>query len=140
MSTDLDIAKERLKQKGTVLAIVRNGQIILESQLRGVKGLLNAIKQHKEDMKGSSVADRIVGKAAALLFVYSGVVGVFAVTISEVGIQVLEDYKIPFEYEERVVQILNNEKLDICPFEKLTAKVFSPEEAYCRLEEYCNRK
>ena len=88
-------------------------------------------------MAGSSVADRIVGRAAALLLVYSSVVAVFAVTASDGGIEVLKNNHIFHEFGIRVPRILDSKKVDICPFEKLVAKFSDPKEAYEELKARC---
>jgi len=137
MQADLNLAKQRLKLKDLALVIAKNGKVLFETELHGISGLLNAIEQHKKTMQGSSVADKILGRAAALLFAYSGVVAAFAVTASSGGIQVLKDHKIFLEYEKRVPSILNYEKIDVCPFEKLTANILNPQEAYKVLKGRC---
>ncbi len=80
------------------------------------------------------MADRIVGRAAAMLCAYSKVASVFAVTISEEGIKVLQDNKVFCRFENRVPNILNYEGTDICPFEKLVIGFTKPEEAYKKLK------
>ncbi len=85
---------------------------------------------------GSSIADRIVGRAAALLCVYSKAASVFAVTISGEAIQVLEDNKVFYRFQNHVPNILNYEGNDICPFEKLVIDLTKPEKAYKKLKSF----
>jgi hypothetical protein len=68
------------------------------------------------------------------------VVAVFAATISNNGIEVLKSQKISHEFEKRVPNILNGEKADVCPFEKLVAKVSDPKDAYEALKTRCKPK
>ncbi len=131
---DLKIAKHRLKQKNLDLVIAKNGRIIFENGSQGIRGLLHAIEKLGKELMGSSVADRIVGRAAAMLCAYSKAASVFAVTISEEGIKVLEDNKVFCRFENRVPNILNHEGTDICPFEKLVIGFTKPEEAYKKLK------
>lgn len=131
---DLELAKHRLKQKNLDLVIVKNGRIIFENGSQGIRGLLRAIEKLGKESVGSSVADRIVGRAAAMLCAYSKVASVFAVTISEEGIKVLKDNKVLCRFENRVPNILNHEGTDICPFEKLVIGFTKPEEAYKKLK------
>jgi hypothetical protein len=137
MQADLNLAKQRLNQKNLSLVIAKNGRVLFETEAHGINGLLKAIKQLQDNMAGSSVADRIVGRAAALLLVYSGVVAVFAVTASDGGIEVLRDHNIFHEFEKRVPRILDSQKVDICPFERLVAKFSDPKEAYEELKAHC---
>lgn len=131
---DLKLAKHRLKQKNLDLVIVKNGRIIFENGSQGIRGLLRAIEKLGTESVGSSVADRIVGRAAAMLCAYSKVASVFAVTISEEGIKVLKDNKVLCRFENRVPNILNYEGTDICPFEKLVMGFTKPEEAFKKLK------
>jgi hypothetical protein len=82
----------------------------------------------------ASAADKIVGVAAAKLCVYTGLVSVFAVTISEAGIRVLEDNNIVCLFERKVSNILNRSKTDVCPFEKLAITSGGSDEAYVKLK------
>ncbi len=132
-ANDLNTAKERLKQKNLALVIAKNGRVVFETSSHGIGGLLRAIEELDKEMKGSSVADKVVGKAAALLCVHAGVFAVFAVTASEKGIQVLKDNKVLCQFENRVPCILNSGRSEICPFEKLVVNIANPREAYERL-------
>lgn len=137
MSTDLKLAKNKLIQKNLRLVIVKNGKVLFETKSHGIYDLLKAINKLQNDIKDSSVADRIVGRAAALLFVFSGVQAVFAVTASDGGIEVLRKNSVFCEYEKRVTNVLNLKKTDVCPFEKLVAKLSNPEKAYKMLKAQC---
>lgn len=133
---DLNIAKEELKQKNLALVIAKKGKVVFETSSRGIDGLLKAFDELGDEMKGSSVADKIVGKAAALLFVYARVVAVYAVIASERGIQALGDENVSCRFENRVPYILDSKRSDICPFEKLVSNISSPKEAYEKLRSF----
>lgn len=140
MHTDLNLAKNRLIQKNLSLVIVNNGKVLFETESHGIGALLKAINTLGDNVKGSSVADRIVGRAAALIFVFSGVRAVFAVLASDGGFEVLAENNIFCVYKKRVANVLNFEKTDVCPFEKLVAKLSNPEKAYEVLREKCGLK
>jgi len=127
---------ERLKQKQLALAIAKRGSIIFETSSHGIGGLLRAIEELNTEMADSSVADRIVGKAAALLCLYSGVFAVFAVTASEKGIQALRVNNVSCKFENVVPYILDSRKSGICPFENLVTDVSDPKEAYEKLKSF----
>lgn len=131
---DLHIATERLKQKNIALAIAKKGEVVFETSSHGIGGLLKAIEELGDELRGSSVADNVVGKAAALLCVYAEIAAVFANTASEKGIQTLRDNNISCRFENMVQHILNSERRDICPFEKLVNNISNPEEAYEKLK------
>jgi len=131
---DLEISKARLNQRNFSLVIVKDRKILFETVSSGLWGLLQAIELLDKELAESSVADKVMGRAAALLLVYSCVSAVFAVTISEEGIKVLKDNGILYQFENRVPHILNSEGDDMCPFEKLTITLTNPAETYSRLK------
>ena len=133
---DLPLAKHRLKEKNLTLVIVKGGKALFETRSHGIVGLLQAIEKLGKELIESSVADKIVGRAAALLCAYSGVASVFAVTISEEGRRALEDNHVFYQFENRVPNILNYKRTDLCPFEKLTAGLTNPEEAYEKIKSF----
>jgi len=137
MQADLNLAKQRLSQKNLNLVIAKNGEVLFETESHGISSLLKAIKQLQENIAGSSIADRIVGRAAALLLVYSGVVAVFAVTASDGGIEVLKNNHVFHDFRRRVPRILDSKRVDVCPFEKLVARFSDPKEAYEELKARC---
>ena len=73
-----------------------------------------------------------------MLCVYAGVDSVFALTISEWGIRVLEDNKVAYLFEKKVSHILNRNKNGVCPFEKLAMVSRSSEEAYMKLKSFAS--
>ena len=130
---DLERARLKLKEKNLSLVVVKNGKVIFETETRGIKSFLGAIELFSKKLAGSSVADRIVGRAVAFLCVYVQVSAVFAVVISMEGVRVLEDNKIFYQFEKCVPNILNQKGNDICPFEKLALTFQTPEDAYRKL-------
>ncbi len=82
------------------------------------------------NLAGYSVADIVVGKAAALLFAKSGIKSVYAKTLSRSGKKILELYGIKYEYETLTERIINRSGTDICPMEKAVSATNDPLEAY----------
>jgi hypothetical protein len=131
---DLEFAKLKLIEEDLSLVIVKKGKVIFETKKQGISGFLQAIEKLDKNLVAASAADKIVGVAAAMLCVYAGVVSVFALTISEEGIRVLEDNNITYLFEKKVSNILNRDKNDVCPFEKLAMDSGSSDEAYVKLK------
>ena len=122
-----------MKKKALTLVIVNSEKIIFETKAQGIMGLLNAIEDLGTKMRRSSIADKIVGRAAALLCAYSRVSAVYAVTMDENGLQILRDKNIVCQFEKIVPYILNQKQDSICPFEKLLINISDPEEAFEKL-------
>jgi hypothetical protein len=132
---ELELAKHKLIKNDLSLVIVKNGQTIFETNKQGVSGFLQAIETLDQHLVGASVADKIVGVAAAMLCVYSNVSSVFALTVSESGFHVLKDNNILCLFEKKVENILNRDKIDVCPFEKLAISSKTPKEAYTKIKD-----
>lgn len=133
---DLKLAERRLKEKDFNLLIVKEGKTIFATKSQGILGLLQAIEKLGEQLVESSVADRIVGRAAALLCAYFKASSVFAITMSEEGERMLRENEISYRFENRVPNILNYERTDICPFEKHVMDLTKPDEAYEKLKSF----
>jgi hypothetical protein len=131
---DLELAKLKLKQEDLSLVIVKNGKVVFETKKRGISGFLQAIETLDKKLVASSAADKLIGMAAAMLCVYSGLASVFALTVSEGGIKVLEDNNVVCMFEKKVSRIMNRNKTGVCPFEKLAMASTSPDEAYVKLK------
>jgi len=124
--TDSERAFETLA--GHTLAACKGDQLYV-SDRRGIAPMLEWLAEGK-NLFGFSVADLVVGKAAAMLFVKAGVAHVFARTLSQGGKRVLERYKIPFSYEVLTERIINRAGDDVCPMEKAVSDTEDIEEAY----------
>ena len=85
--TDLELAKEQLI-KDECTCVLRKGDSVYCSHARGVKPLLSLLDSG-EDYRGYSAVDKVVGKAAAMLYVLLGVSKVHAFIISEKALEVL---------------------------------------------------
>jgi len=131
---DIDLAKKELREKDLSLVIIKDGKILYSTDDYGVRGLMEAITKFSQDLAGSSVADKVVGKAAAMLCRYGGVKEIYAILISEGAVKALERSKILFEYEELVPVILNRKKNSQCPFETLTADCINEKECYEKIK------
>ena len=131
---DLEIAKKRLSEKRLTLSIVKNGEIIFENVSNGISGFLEAIENLGNSLEEASVADRVVGKAIALLCAYVKAKVVYAATLSIGAKDVLEKYSVYHEWENLVENILDINKAGICPFEKMATEISNLKDAYRKLK------
>lgn len=128
--SDLEIAKSTLNNEGATLVVAKNGRMIFKTNAPGMRGLLQAIENLKDDIHGASIADSVVGRAAGLLITYSRVKEAYAAILSEEGSKILRENKIEYEFGRIVPWILNESQTDLCPFEKFSLGIKSPDEAY----------
>ena len=125
----LDKAKSLLISSASTIAVVAN-EDVFTSQERGVKPLLHLLTEKKGFLKGASVADKVIGKAAALLMVLGEIKEVHTLIISEPAIKVFEKYNIPCYYDKKVDRIVNRTGDGLCPMETLCLDVEEPKEAF----------
>ena len=131
---DLDLAKRVLREEDLSLAVVKNGRVLFRSKSHGVSDLLFMISDIGRLAEESSLADSIIGRAAALLCVYSKIVAVYGVNMSKGALSVFKANGIKCEYGTLVVRILNREKNDICPFDKAVLGIDDPSIALDKLK------
>ncbi|MEM0212191.1 MAG: DUF1893 domain-containing protein [Candidatus Methanomethylicia archaeon] len=128
---DLEIAKKILRERKLTLAIVKNKELIFESNDHGIIGFINAIEELGGELKGAYMADKIVGRAIALLAIYSGIKGVYAEIISKHGFKTLIEVNIEeLEYGEIVDAIMDKTGRELCPFEREAQGINDPSKAY----------
>jgi len=119
---DIDMAVELLEKEGLSLAIVKDSKVIFTSTSKGIKPLYTAYEEHKAELEDSSVADRVTGRAAAMLCVHAGVKELKTKLISENAINVLNKTNIIYEYDECTPFIENRDRTGMCPVETLSLK------------------
>jgi hypothetical protein len=128
--SDLDIAKSKLYEEELTLTIVKNGEVLFETHSHRISGFLCAIEKLGNMLEGAAVADRVAGKAIALLCVYANISDVYAGVLSEKAKAVFEENGIRHEWKELVANILDLNKSQTCPFEKAAAEISDPKDAY----------
>lgn len=124
----MDLLSE-LKNKGYAL-ISSNGYYSYEN---GIKPIINKLNEDKMFFKDLIVADKIVGKASAMLLTLSGVKEVYAQVMSISGKNILEQNNIVFHYETLTDYIINRKGDDMCPMEKTVLEIDDLEKAYIAL-------
>lgn len=135
--TDRDRAVAVLESGGHTCVLCR-GETTLTSDAHGVVALLSWLGSGV-DLAGFSAADRVVGRAAALLYAAAGVVCVHAVVASEPALEVLAVHGIEASADEVVGAILDRVRTGPCPMDAAVAGVDDPSEATQLLRAAVNR-
>lgn len=102
----------------------RGGEIVARETGRGIGPALRLYREGK--LRGADVADRIVGRAAAALFVAGGAVSVHADVMSEGAAEFLSAYGVPNGAEVITREIINRAKTGICPMEAAVKELDDP--------------
>lgn len=114
-------------------AIIKNNEVHTSNH-KGIKPLMQWLKQDFNFFENGDVADKIVGKAAALLLVLGKAKSVYGKVMSEGAVSVLEENNISYSYGELVKHIINRTNTGICPMEQTVLSITSPTEAYEALQ------
>ena len=117
-----------LLDDGYTCALV-GGNKTLTSKQRGVAPLL-AWLDGGENCKDMVAADKVVGKAAAYLYVLLGVAFVHAKVISKGAEEVFHRFSLLYSFEERVEAIRNRAGDGFCPMERAVWEIEDPQKAY----------
>ncbi len=127
---DLDVAKNRLYAENLTLVVVKDNNVLFETNSHKISGFLAAIDELDTDLENASVADRVVGRAVALLFVYSKISNAYAEFLSQEAKMLLKRNGIFCEWRTIINSVLDSSKKDICLFEKAALGIMQPEKAY----------
>lgn len=127
MRSDLKRAVELLGGGGYTCVLCRGEETVTCTE-RGVKPLLGLL-DGGNDWKGSSAADKVVGKAAAFLYVLLGVAVVYSPVMSEAAARVLRENGIEPRYDTLAEHIINRAGTGLCPMETAVAELSDPAEA-----------
>lgn len=112
--TDLEQAIQALD--GHSLALCKDGGIIT-SDKRGVAPMVGFIRDGR-DLRGYSAADKVVGKAAATLFIKAGITALYAGTLSKSAKALLESHGVETSFDNLTEYIINRDKTGLCPMEQ----------------------
>lgn len=127
MKNDLTIAIDTLSG-GEYTCVLCKGNEIHMSTKRGVKPLLDWL-DGGTDLKDFSAADKVVGRAAAFLYILLGVKAVYAHVMSEGAAYTLEKNGIEPSYDISVKSIINRSGTGRCPMEESVDGTDNPSEA-----------
>ena len=133
MNNDLKNAKEMLLSESYTCVLCR-GEMLFCSCERGVKPLLGWLDSDTET-HGFSAADRVVGRAAAFLYVLLGVRFLYADIMSEPAREVLMAHGIEYTARQLVPAIRNRTGDGFCPMESAVRNIENPEAALAAIRE-----
>jgi hypothetical protein len=136
--TNMNKAREILLNAGCSIVVIKENTIVTQKKGDGIQPLLEVIEE--QDLRGSVVGDKILGKASALLCVYSAVSGVYSLQATKTAIAALIRAGIPGQTDKMIPYITNKSGNDMCPFEKVLLNIDSPDEAYRLLKKMITKK
>lgn len=118
--------------------VVKNHGIVTTYSKPGVRDLEYLLDHDPEMLHGATIADKVIGKAAAAMVVVGGVKELYAEVMSKKAIPFLEEAGIAYTYGTLVDNI--KEEGDRCQLEKITAPTTTPEETVTLLRAHFEEK
>lgn len=126
-------AVERIEKEADSCVVVKDGAVVAAATGRGIRPVLEFYEQGI--LQGASVADKIVGKAAAMVFSLGGVTRVYGRVMSRAAKEYLNQKGIENSCGVCIDLISNRAGNGICPMEETVASITNEEEAYTALKQ-----
>ena len=130
---DFSRAREYLESGGYTL-VLDDGNTLLTSKARGVAPLL-AFLEEGRDLSAFRAVDKVVGKAAAFLYLLLGIRSIYAITVSESALALLRENGVLVEYHQCVPRIRNREGSGFCPMESAVFEEQDPKSALVAIKQ-----
>lgn len=128
-------AKSKIMQGSCSCVVLRDGCILYKGKGQGVSPLLHLYLDQPEQLSGSLIVDKVIGKAAAILLVLGGVSSVHGMTMSIAAKDYLVAHEITVSYDRLIDVIANRSRDGICPMERSVLDVENPIEGLTRIQE-----
>ena len=132
-SADLQRAINKLKSDNLTCVLCK-GDEVFASLERGIKPLLSWLDDGKSKY-GFCAAVKVVGKAAAFLYVLLGIKELYANVISTAAVEVLSQYNIKIHFNTKTDYIINRAGNGRCPMESAVIDTNNPAVALTILKE-----
>ena len=136
--SDLVRAKQMLAEQSSITCVVCGGEVLYVSEKRGIAPMMDFLDAGYH-MKGFSAADRIVGRAAAMLFMMAGVRCVYAEVMSEGAFSLLRANGIDASYGTLTPYIINRKGDGQCPMEDAVRDIHDPAQARAAIRQTMQR-
>ncbi len=115
--TNLEIVKQKLYEKNASLVVLYSSGECKEYYQNRINDIKDILKENKEALKDSIIADKVIGKVAGSILTVAGVKEIYADVMSKYAIPVLEENHIKYEYKALTEYVINNAKNGMCPME-----------------------
>lgn len=122
--TDLEQARQLLEEDGYA-CVLCGGGMVHTSRQTGIRPMVEFLTRGT-DLRGCSAADKIVGRAAALLFALAGVTAVHGQVMSRGARQELEARGIRASWDILADEIINRAGTGRCPMEQAVEGISDP--------------
>ncbi len=118
----------RILEEGGYTCVLTDGVTVRTSTQRGVRPLLELLDSG-ENFQSFHAADKVVGRAAAMIYCMLKIRGLHAGVISRGALEVLQLRGIAVTWDALVPGIRNRTDTGPCPMEQATAGIDDPPQA-----------
>lgn len=126
-------AARRLIREGRAECVVIRDGVSHPRRGHGVMPLLTVCEESPGLLRGATVVDKVIGRAAAAILISGGARAAHGETMSEDARVFLEKHGVAVSWGELVPRILNIGRSGLCPLERAVAGRDDPEEALAAL-------
>jgi hypothetical protein len=126
--SDIEKAKAILKNSDYGCVFCKSDLVYSKTGI-GVSPIMDLLNA-QTDLSGFCVADKVVGKAAAMLFVFAGIIEVYGEIMSEQAVNYLKQRGKKHSYGKIVDAIMNKKGTDTCPMETAVKDINEPQIAF----------
>ncbi|MCL2255355.1 MAG: DUF1893 domain-containing protein [Firmicutes bacterium] len=130
----INTASSMIHQKSATFVLIKDRKIQLSKMEIGVKSALKLYKSDPSLLSNAIIVDKVVGKAAAMIFILGKIKFIHAHVLSHDAKEFLIEHNIPFSFEKVVSNIKNRTHDDICPLEKAVLNEDCPEKGLLKIE------
>lgn len=135
MNKKLEQAIQILNEQQVSCVMLIDGTEPICSNDIGIKPLMTPLRKDRHFFAQGVIADKVIGKAAALMLVLGNASAVYGEVMSESAKNVLEQHHITYAYHTIVPYIENRTQTGKCPLEQAVWDIENPEEAFDVLEQ-----
>jgi hypothetical protein len=136
MTESEQLVQTTIRSGDATLCAAGGEELIYRLTGRGIGALVLAVEKERADSHGPlDWGDKLVGRAAALLFTLVRPRSVFALTMSAGAQDVLRTADIPFTCDALIVDVLNRTGTGPCPMEAAVSSIDDPLAALEKLKQ-----
>ncbi len=126
----------KINNNQATFIVVKNNDIIIEENYFGVISLIKHY-QYLKTLNDICIYDKLVGRGAALLISSLDIQYVYAKTVTSEAIDIItKNCYCELIYERKTMKILNKDRSDLCPIEKISKSIIDIDELYCKLKNF----
>lgn len=129
----------KILHDGGYSCVIESGGKIRTFTQRGVADLYDIYCSERSLLSGASIADKVVGKAAAAIMVLGGVSRLHADVISEPAAALLQNAGVELEAVNIVPHIINRTKTGWCPLESASCNLDKAEDIFPVIDDFVRK-